>query len=70
MANCCIYGCRHSSRRPGYAGIGIYKVPSGNDEFEKNWREKLVLIITKDRVIDEPLRKRIDRRKLYMSDTL
>ena len=55
MTNCFIYGC-HSSRRPEYAGIGIYKVPSGNDEFEKNWREKLVFIITKDRVIDEPLR--------------
>ena len=48
MANCSIYGC-HSSQRPEYAGIGIYKVPSGNDEFKKNWREKLVLIITKDR---------------------
>ena len=47
MTNCSIYGC-HSSRRPEYAGIGIYKVPSGDGEFEKNWREKLVLIITKD----------------------
>ena len=47
MANCSIYGC-HSLCRPEYAGIGIYKVPSGNDEIEKNWREKLVFIITKD----------------------
>ena len=65
MANCSIYGC-HSSRRPEYAGIGVYKVPSGNVEFEKNWREKLVLIITKDRVIDELLIKRIERQKLYI----
>ena len=65
MANCSIYGC-HSTRRPEYAGIGIYKVPSGNDEFEKNCREKLEFIITKDRVMDEPLRKRIERRKLYI----
>ena len=34
MANCSIYGC-HSSRRPEYDVIGVYKVPSGNDEFEK-----------------------------------
>ena len=65
MANYSIYGC-HRSRRPEYGGIGIYKVPSGNDEFGKNWREKLGLIITKDRAIDETLRKRIERRKLYI----
>ena len=41
MTNCSIYCC-HSSRRLEYAGIVIYKVPSGNDEFVKNWREKLV----------------------------
>ena len=63
MANCSIHGC-HSSRRPKYDVIGVYKVPSGNDEFVKNWREKLVFIITKDRVIDDHLRKRIERRKL------
>ena len=68
MANCSIYGC-HRSQGPEFAGIGIYKVPSGNDEFEKN-RKKLVFIITKDQVIDKPLRKRIERRKLYMSDGL
>lgn len=63
--NCSIYGCT-VSRRSNHKGVAIFKVPSGDTEFEKNWREKLVSIITRDRVIDAALRQRIDARKLYI----
>ena len=46
-------------------GIGIYKVPSG-DDIERHWREKIVAIITRDREIDSNLRKIIKIRKLWV----
>ena len=49
------------SRRSKYKGTGIYKVPSGDDEFAKAWREKPIPIITRNRVIDTALKERIIR---------
>ena len=63
--NCSIYGCT-VLRRSNHKGVAIFKVPSGDTEFEKNWREKLVSIITRDRVIDAALRQRINASKLYI----
>ena len=62
--NCSIYGCTVSTRSK-YKGTAIFKIPTGDTDFEKNWREKLVSIITKDRVIDVALRERINSRKLF-----
>ena len=53
-------------RRSKYKGTGIYKVPSGDDEFAKAWREKLIPIITRIRVIDTALKERIVKKKLYI----
>ena len=63
--NCSIYGCS-VSRRVKYKGTSLFKVPSGEGKFETNWRQKLVDIITKDRVIDGPLRARICNKKLFI----
>ena len=57
--NCSIYGCT-VSRRSKHKGIAICKIPTGNADFEKNWREKFVSITTRDRVIDVALRERIN----------
>ena len=68
--NCSIYGCP-VSRLSKYKGTGIYKVPSGDDEFAKAWREKLILIITRNRVIDTALKERIVKKKtVHLSTTL
>ena len=63
--NCSIYGCP-VSRRSKYKGTGIYKVPSGDDDFAKAWREKLIPIITRNRVLDTALKERIITKKLYI----
>ena len=42
------------------------KVPSGEGDFDSNWRQKRVVLITKDRVIDASLRAQIDSKKLFI----
>ena len=63
--NCSIVGCT-VSRRSKYQGCGIYKVPSGEDEFETNWRNKFIAIITRGRPVDTDLIERINKKKLYI----
>jgi hypothetical protein len=63
--NCSILGCP-VSRRAKYKGIGIYKVPSGDGKFETSWREKLVAVIIRNRVVDSALKERIASRKLHI----
>lgn len=63
--NCAIFGCSTSRR---HKDISIFKVPLPNSDFNKTWGEKLINIITKDRVIDKQLRKRIDTFKLYICE--
>ena len=63
--NCSIYGCS-VSRRKEYSGISLFKVPSGKTEFDKMWRDQLIAIITKDRVIDQSLRSQINTNKLFI----
>ena len=36
--NCSILNCPVSRKAP-YKGVGIYKVPSGTNEFESTWRD-------------------------------
>lgn len=64
-ANCSIYGCS-VSRRPEYKGLSLFKVPAGKSDFDKNWRDKLISIITKDRVIDNSLRGQIEKCNLHI----
>ena len=63
--NCSIVGST-VSQRSKYQGCGIYKVPSGEDEFESRWRNKLIAIITRDGAVDTDLRERINKKKLYI----
>lgn len=46
-----------------YKDISIFKVPSSDSEFETNRRNKLVAVVTGDRVVDATLRKRININK-------
>ena len=64
-ANCSIFGCPVSRR---YKEISIFKVPSGTNEFKLKWRRDLINIITKDRVVDQSLRKQIESDKLYICE--
>ena len=54
------------SRRAKYKGLSIFKVPSGDSEFETTWRNKLIAIVTRDRVIDAKLKEQINNKNIYI----
>ena len=43
-----------------YTGVAFFKVPKVTGDFTKKWASELINIITKDRVVDEVLRKKIN----------
>ena len=61
-ANCSIFGCSTSRKTKG---IAIFRVPTGDDDYSTEWRQKIVQIITRDRVIDKSLKNQIERRTLH-----
>ena len=56
-ANCAIFGCNTSRI---HKGISIFKVPKSVDDYSKKWRENVISVITRDRVIDQSLRRQIE----------
>lgn len=64
-ANCSVYGCA-TSRRTKY--ISIFGLPAGEDDYNANWRQQMVNIITKDRVIDQSLKVQIDKKTLHVCE--
>ena len=66
--NCSIYGCSASRR---YTGVAFFKVPKETNGFTKKWASELINIITKDRVVDDILRKKIndfEHKKLWICE--
>ena len=63
--NCAIFDCSVSHSRK-YKGISLYKIPSGDQEFEKKARDQWINIVTKDRVGDASLRDQIKKRKIFI----
>ena len=64
-ANCSIFDCSTSRTS---RGISIFGLPRGNDEYNMVWREKLINVITKDRVIDKKLRVQTEKRTLHICE--
>ena len=63
--NCSIFGCTKSRTTKGLA---IFGIPKKYDEWHRDWREKLVNIITKDREIDADLIGQIERKSLHICE--
>ena len=63
--NCSIFGC-NSSNRIEFAGTSLFRVTKGKDPFGTQWREKLIAVITKHRVVDEKLKDRIHKVNLFI----
>ena len=61
-ANCSIFGCPTSRRSKG---IAIFRVPTGEDEYSKNWRHKIVNVVTKDRELNKDLRTQIEKKNIF-----
>ena len=59
-SNCAIPGCG-TTRRSKFSGISLFGLPPNNSEDSEKmkWREELLSIITKYRVVDEGLKKQI-----------
>ena len=64
-AYCSIYGCNISRKN---SKLAIFKIPAGNGEYESKWRDKLIHVVTKDRVVDSSLKKQIESRKLFICE--
>lgn len=64
-SNCAIFGCHNSGANKG---ISFFKIPTKDDDYSTEWRNKIVNIITRDRIIDKNLRKQIDNRTLSVCE--
>ena len=64
-ANCSIFGCSTSRSK---TGIGIFKVPLPTTDFNKKWRQELIAIITKDRVVDASLKRQVETNTLHICE--
>ena len=64
-ANCSIYGCS-TSRLDKH--IGIFRLPTAKDDFSKKWRSDMLHFITRDRVMDDSLRKQIAENTLHVCE--
>ena len=60
--NCSIFN-RHSFRAA--PGISLFRLPRKDDEYSANWRNNIVAIITRDRVIDGNLKRAIKNQTLH-----
>jgi hypothetical protein len=64
-ANCSIFGCATSRK---HVGVGIFKIPAETDDLSKKTREAWISVITKDRSVDESLRRQINCGNLYVCE--
>ena len=62
-AYCSIFGCPVSRN---HVGLSMFRIPTKDDECSINWRQKLLNIVTRDRVIDKGLKSQVKKRNLYI----
>ena len=60
--NCSIFNCHSSRAAPG---ISFFRVPTKDDEYSTNWRNNIIAVITRDRVIDGNLKRQIKSRTFH-----
>ena len=65
-SNCSIHGWTNSRNKT--KGLGIFRIPNKNDEYSKHWRNGLVQIFTKHRVVDNQLREHTAKRPSYICE--
>ena len=72
--NCAIFGCP-VNRRSKFDGLSLFKLPglSGlgfgkSDSEQKEWRDNFLSKITRDRVIDESFKKKIEKGTVHVCE--
>ena len=63
--NCSMFGCTVDLNIKEQL---LFKVPAPKSEFEKRWKDKLVVVITKDREVDVARRERIESGRLFICE--
>ena len=63
-SNCAIIGYNIARKHK----LALFQIPTKDDEYSILWRNKLVAIISRDRVIDASLKGQIERRMLYICE--
>ena len=63
--NCSIYGCNTSRR---HVGLAIFKIPKPSNAFNTEWRENVLKVVLKDRVLDSQLKKQVMTSNVYVSE--
>ena len=57
-----------SSRTAKYHGIGIFQIPMRDDDFHFNWRNNIVPVLGRYRVMGKAVRERILTGKIYICE--
>ena len=65
MANCVFYGCFSNRNTKKYDDIGLFKLPGRTTEFYAGWKDKIVEVIKRYRVIDDSLALRIQKGNVW-----
>ena len=63
-SNCTIIDCNVSRKHK----LALFQIPTKDDEYSTLQRNKLVAVITRDRVIDAGLKGQIERRMPYICE--
>ena len=64
-ANCSIFGCGTSRK---HTGVGIFRIPTGEDDLSKKTPDAWLCVVTKDREVDQNLRRQMENRTLYVCE--
>ena len=64
-ANCSIVGCSTSRRDKE---IAIFRLPTDKNDQTRKWRADMLNIITRDRQVDQNLRKQIANNALHVCE--
>ena len=66
-ANCSIFGCG-TCRSKRNSDVGIFKLPTAKDAASVEWREKMIQVITRDRVADNLFKERLLKDKVFICE--
>ena len=61
--NCCIVNCSRSRKDKG---VSLWKLPTPKNPEFKKWREDMLQIILRDRVLNTDLQRQIDEDRLHI----
>ena len=64
-ANCSVFGCGTCRNQKEFS---IFKLPSAKDDYHTKWRNDILHVISRDRVIDSNFKRLISSNKVYVCE--